>query len=300
MLQKSNRLFKFIIFIADIALILLSYYLAFRFLDILGKYSQSNYESFIKALPYICITAGILLYVYGTYSILNKHWIDIFITFVIVEIFLTIMAMAITFFVRGFAFPRSIFISSAIMQFTFLLFWRTFLWKMGRMLHGRQPVIVIGEGEQLEETTKKILLVSGDLYCIKYLFDLKKDFKLAHKLIKDVSNVFLCSGISETDKSKIFSYCIAEGKNMFIIPELFEISIKNSSLDQFDDIPVFKIDNLSLSVEQKVIKRIFDLIISTVGLIISFPLMIIISLAIKITSPGRVLLRQERVIEGLI
>jgi exopolysaccharide biosynthesis polyprenyl glycosylphosphotransferase len=49
---------------------------------------------------------------------------------------------------------------------------------------------------------------------------------------------------------------------------------------------------------QATLKRTFDLLVGSVGLIVTAPLLGIIALAIKLTSPGPVLFRQERITSG--
>jgi exopolysaccharide biosynthesis polyprenyl glycosylphosphotransferase len=53
-----------------------------------------------------------------------------------------------------------------------------------------------------------------------------------------------------------------------------------------------------LSAGQRIIKRGMDLVLSAVGLIVASPLMLVSALAIKATSSGPVLFRQERVTDG--
>lgn len=50
-----------------------------------------------------------------------------------------------------------------------------------------------------------------------------------------------------------------------------------------------------MSKTNQVIKRIFDIIMSLIGIIILSPLLIIVSIAIKISSPGNILFLQKRV-----
>ncbi|KAE9634989.1 exopolysaccharide biosynthesis polyprenyl glycosylphosphotransferase [Defluviitalea raffinosedens] len=297
-ISKNKTFFKLGTVIVDILLIVASYLLAFKIRFKGGDPSRDTFDPFINALPYICVVAVILLYIYGMYSILHKTVWETLLTIVLITVILTIISMAVTFFIRGFGFPRTVFAYGAILQVILLSIWRTLILKVRRRLHGKQSILIIGHGQELEEAARKIIMSAGHLYEVRYLFDLQKDFKLARKLINDVEHVFICSDLAEQDKSKIFSYCVSENKNMFIIPDLFEISIKNASLYQFDDIPLFRVQHLTLTSEQKLIKRIFDLIVSGVAIIITAPIMLIITIAIKISSPGPVLFKQERVTEG--
>lgn len=46
-------------------------------------------------------------------------------------------------------------------------------------------------------------------------------------------------------------------------------------------------------------KRVFDIVVSTLGLIIFFPVMLVVALAIKLTSPGPILFSQKRLTMGM-
>jgi exopolysaccharide biosynthesis polyprenyl glycosylphosphotransferase len=53
-----------------------------------------------------------------------------------------------------------------------------------------------------------------------------------------------------------------------------------------------------LSASQRVLKRGMDLFVATLGLIVASPLLLLIALAVKMTSPGPILYRQERATMG--
>lgn len=80
-----------------------------------------------------------------------------------------------------------------------------------------------------------------------------------------------------------------------MIPDLYEIFLAKSIYTQIDDKPVFELIDLTLTREQVITKRLFDIIASTFGLILVSPLMLMIALLIKVTSPGPIFYTQERV-----
>lgn len=127
---------------------------------------------------------------------------------------------------------------------------------------------------------------------------MENGFKGAKKLIKQVDHVFICSNISSEEKSIVFSYCMAKDTDVFIIPDLFDISMKNSRISQFDDIPTFRVNSIGITPEQKLLKRLFDIVFSFIAIIVLSPLMIIIAIAIKVSSKGPVLFKQERVTQN--
>ena len=88
--------------------------------------------------------------------------------------------------------------------------------------------------------------------------------------------------------------CIERRKVVYAIPQLLEISLSKTRTIQFEDMPAFIIDRLGLTSEQRFFKRVFDIVLSLFGLIISSPIMLISAILIKATSPGPVIFSQER------
>jgi exopolysaccharide biosynthesis polyprenyl glycosylphosphotransferase len=70
------------------------------------------------------------------------------------------------------------------------------------------------------------------------------------------------------------------------------------SLQQLGDIMTIALRPVRLTGVQAVTKRTFDLLVSSVGLVLSLPVMGLIALAVKLTSPGPVFFKQERVTTG--
>lgn len=296
--SKNINILRYLVVFGDVIVICFSNFLALIVTFEGGNIESESLNSVNQALPYISISILILFYIYGLYSILNKSGSEILLSIGIITFITMFVTMALTFFLRGFAFPRSSVIFGALFQFLFLSTWRILVLKLRQKLHGRQSIIIIGRGEQTIESTKKILISTKKIYEVKYIYDLEKGFEGTKKLIKEVDHVFICSNLSSKEKSIVFSYCMEKETDVFIIPNLFDISMKNSKLTQFDDIPTFKINSIGITTEQKFLKRIFDLFCSLIAIIALSPIMFIVVLAIKFTSKGPVLFKQERVTEN--
>jgi len=61
---------------------------------------------------------------------------------------------------------------------------------------------------------------------------------------------------------------------------------------------MFKVQKLGLNFEQLFFKRILDIIISIIGIVLTSPIMIIVSIIIKLTDGGNIFYKQERVTIG--
>jgi exopolysaccharide biosynthesis polyprenyl glycosylphosphotransferase len=119
-----------------------------------------------------------------------------------------------------------------------------------------------------------------------------------YELIDTVDKVYIGDSIDNTDKLNIINYCSEKNKTIYLIPSLYEISLVDFKVSQVDDLLVFKLEDLGLTYEQRIIKRTLDIIISSIGLIITSPLLIIISIIIKLYDGGSVFFKQERVTEN--
>jgi exopolysaccharide biosynthesis polyprenyl glycosylphosphotransferase len=62
--------------------------------------------------------------------------------------------------------------------------------------------------------------------------------------------------------------------------------------------PAFMIDRLGLTVEQRFFKRVFDIVVSFLGIIITSPLLILAAFLVKFTSKGPVIYKQVRLTSG--
>lgn len=90
--------------------------------------------------------------------------------------------------------------------------------------------------------------------------------------------------------------CEKAGVRVRIIPDYNKFLPGSPMIEEFDGIPLLNVRNIPLDDPfNRFLKRVFDICASTVAIILTGPVMICIALAIKLTSPGPVFFRQERV-----
>lgn len=293
--MKNNTLvteiYKFGVYIIDVILVLASIYLAFM-LKFDFNPPDFNYEPFVGIIPFIVIAFIIFTYVYGLNDILKPSFGEVIYSTFLSVLSLFITTAFITFFARGFAYPRSVLIISSFIQFITLIGWRIIVWKVRRKAHGIKPALVVGNNNA-EYVARKILLKQRDLYDVKYICDSKCD-KLNFYL-SNVDVVFISSDVDSSVKSWIVDSCLADRKSIYILPGMYEIAMLNSRLNRVDDVPMLKVQKLGLTIEQRFLKRLLDIIVSLIGIILTSPIMLISALAIKLSDGGSPFFTQERV-----
>ncbi|MBU2603200.1 MAG: sugar transferase [Actinobacteria bacterium] len=87
----------------------------------------------------------------------------------------------------------------------------------------------------------------------------------------------------------------AAGVPYQLVPSLFEQSYRKAKLSGLAELPVVEMAVDPLDEVQRTFKRASDLAIVVTALVVGSPLLLLIALAVKLTSPGPILFRQERV-----
>lgn len=95
--------------------------------------------------------------------------------------------------------------------------------------------------------------------------------------------------------SHILRACEEQGILVHMLPDFFEVDHARLSLEAVEDQPVITLRTGAMEGWPLLVKRIFDLAVALVSLILLAPLFIIVALLIKLTSPGPFLFVQQRV-----
>lgn len=114
------------------------------------------------------------------------------------------------------------------------------------------------------------------------------------KMIDSFEAVLLCD-IDKTKKNDLLKYCYSQQKRTYVLPSSVDVIIRNSDQIQISDTPIMMCRNRGLRLEQELLKRTMDIIVSLFGIIISSPIMLAVALAIKICDGGPVFFKQNRV-----
>lgn len=87
-------------------------------------------------------------------------------------------------------------------------------------------------------------------------------------------------------------------KQLFVVPDMIDVGKTNAKHVRFDDVLTLYLAKHYISKFDFFIKRIVDLVIACIALLITAIPMLLIAIAIKVTSPGPVFYKQERMTKG--
>ncbi len=84
-----------------------------------------------------------------------------------------------------------------------------------------------------------------------------------------------------------------------VVPDFFDLAFFRATIEDFDGMPLIGLRDPAIDGFNRLVKRAFDLVLSTVLLMVFLPVMAVIAIAIKLDSPGGpVIFRQRRVGEN--
>ena len=95
--------------------------------------------------------------------------------------------------------------------------------------------------------------------------------------------------------SLILRACEEQGVLVHMLPDFFDVKHARFRLEVLEDQPVISLRTGAMEGWPVLVKRIVDLAVALVLLILLMPLFVIVALVIKLTSPGPILFVQERV-----
>lgn len=108
----------------------------------------------------------------------------------------------------------------------------------------------------------------------------------------------LLGGMDAAVRRDIFRHCYRAGKRINVLPDPMDIALSVAHQTQLLDTPILLCKNRELTPEQRLIKRVMDLLISTLGIVLTSPIMLLIALGIKMHDGGPILYRQMRLTLG--
>jgi exopolysaccharide biosynthesis polyprenyl glycosylphosphotransferase len=80
-----------------------------------------------------------------------------------------------------------------------------------------------------------------------------------------------------------------------VVPSLFEYGFKAATLRGFQEMPVIELNVDPTDRVEQILKRALDVVTATLALTLSAPALLAMAAAVKLTSPGPVFFRQDRV-----
>lgn len=105
--------------------------------------------------------------------------------------------------------------------------------------------------------------------------------------------VMLC-GIHSTPRNTILKYCINEDITVYLRPNIGDFIVNSADEIQLANLPVLLCERATVPTPYRLGKRLMDIVLSLIGLLIFLPVIIVTAIAIKLYDGGPIFYKQTR------
>jgi len=321
MLKRYNQVFLTFLIVSDLFLISFSWGLAYfmRFEAGLVEVTSKDLPTWGQHVPLLVIVILVCSAVFnftGLYrakrlSPLSKELFD-----VVKAITISILIFVfLTYFFKEYRYSRLTILYFWVLSVLWVSLSRFFSRKLLRALRRKgynlRYALIIGEGELgqkllqsfhahpelgleaigfLSDSREKMGQVIGGIRVIGTYEDL-------HSILGkgEIDQIFIALPFHLHERIKdILASLKNELVNIKVVSDLYDFVTLRGGVEELDGLPIINIQDTPLHGWGKIAKRALDLIFSLVGIVLLSPVMFAISALIKLTSPGPVLFKQER------
>lgn len=160
-------------------------------------------------------------------------------------------------------------------------------------LYTPQRILVVYDREDVELSLVDKLLSFPDRYTIHDRIRVDEGQSAIREAMHDCDAVLLAVRDVEWQEW-LMLLCFKRNKPLYVLPTITNVIINSSRSLHIIDSPLLTSKDHCLTLEERVIKRVMDLLIAAAALIITAPIMLLIALCIKLGDGGPVFFRQER------
>ena len=118
--------------------------------------------------------------------------------------------------------------------------------------------------------------------------------KFVNKLQETGADSVMLCGLASTQRNDIIKYCVEHDIKTYVRPNIGDFMISNAQVIQMANLPVMICERATPGLGYLFIKRLMDIVISLVGLIITSPILLITAILIKAYDGGPVFYKQVR------
>lgn len=230
--------------------------------------------------------------IYGAYRVGYYKTGDIIFS----EILATVFTNGITYLetclvVRALMNPVPLIVMSAI-EFALIFIWATVTNKIYHMLYPPHNLLfVYGIRDSASSLIAK-MTTRSEKYRICEAVSIEDGMETVYEKINRYSSVVLCDIKSEY-RNELLKYCYGKSIRVYLTPKISDTIIRGAESISLFDSPLLLCRSQGLTAEQRFFKRAFDLIVSSIAIILTSPFMLFTAFLVKLDK-GPAIFKQER------
>ncbi|MDD5019729.1 MAG: undecaprenyl-phosphate glucose phosphotransferase [Candidatus Omnitrophica bacterium] len=270
---------------------------------------------YLLVLPFIAVVWPVVFDIFQMYTPKRNAslWQELF--QIVKASFMSILVLlSLSFFYRDHVYSRLVFVLFFFLSLGFIFLDRILLRKFLRFLRARgynlKRVLIVGAGETGQKLAHKIAdsnwtgfslvgwiddyLESGTMVCNREIIG---NCAMIGEIIEryNIEQVFIALPIRAYQRlTYLLKKLEQETVDVRIAPNIYQALTLNASIEDFDGMPIINLTESPIYGWNRVLKRLFDIFVSFLALVLLLPLMGILMILIKRSSPGPVFFKQKR------
>lgn len=168
-------------------------------------------------------------------------------------------------------------------------------WGYSKMYQPRKMLIVYGDRSP-DDFLKK-MMKRRDKFTIREKIHISEGENVIYRKMRQYDAVVIWDLPAEI-RNELLKFCFSHSIRCYQTPKISDIVIRGAERIHMFDTPLLLSRNTGLTVEQMFFKRLTDIVISLIAIVVTSPIMVLIALCVKCYDRGPVLYRQERLTIG--
>lgn len=179
-------------------------------------------------------------------------------------------------------------------ELIFIFFWNTIIDRIYFLIYPpRRLIILYGSRQAASLVMKMSTRVDKYMICESLnINDCENEDEVKNHILK-YEGVIICD-IPAKSRNDYMKFCFKNSIRAYIVPKISDIILRGAEDIRLFDTPLILCRNNGLTFEQRFIKRMVDIILSFIMIIIFSPLMIVTALSVKIYDGGKIIYKQKR------
>ncbi len=169
-------------------------------------------------------------------------------------------------------------------------------WLYRKVFPPRKMLLIYGE-RSIDDILRKFAS-RKDKYNIVKCLNISEGIDKIEQEISDKYGAVVLWDIPTADRNKLLKFCYGRSIRVYMMPKIPDVLVQGSDQLHLFDTPILLTREYALTVEQRITKRLIDIVCALVLVILTSPIMLITAICIKCYDKGPVFYKQVRCTMG--
>jgi exopolysaccharide biosynthesis polyprenyl glycosylphosphotransferase len=180
-----------------------------------------------------------------------------------------------------------------VAQIAIAAIWTFISHRLYKQFFPPKKLLFISGERPIEDILKKFGTRKDKYNIVRCVYESDGQQSLEKEIVIGYDGVVLWD-INAGLRNKLMKFCYSKGIRIYMMPKIPDIMTQGSELLHLFDTPILLIREYSMTVEQRFVKRLIDVVCALMLLVVASPFMVITAVIIKLYDGGPVLYKQVR------